>query len=221
MPDGQLPQCRRQSENTLPSGHPDAEGDNVPKSHLYSGPMTRNKDTGDMKSTDTAGIDDLVRMLSRSLLPEVHRHARKAYPNECCGMILASGVRHCRNLAEDRPARPGEREPSARSAFELDAADCIFLAKSLAGRDPVLALYHSHPDGTAVFSRADRNGATLLGRAIYPSVLHLVISCDSNTAGEARLFRLEDDGVIEIAHFADDPNSGPNPPCHAPPASGP
>ncbi len=137
-------------------------------------------------------------LLDESRLETICAHARQTFPNECCGMILRSGVRPCEN-AQDRlhaldpmafPRRP-------RHAFAFEARDAIFLAESFDGHNPVLAIYHSHSNGGASFSKADHAAILWNGQIAYPELLHLVIDCRSDGVHGVRLFGVRE-GVVGV-----------------------
>lgn len=75
-------------------------------------------------------------------LAEIEAHARRCFPEECAGLLLA----HSSSL----PLRNVHPQPLRN--FALDAAE---LARVLHdGLDPI-GIYHSHPVGEAIPSRVD------------------------------------------------------------------
>ena len=147
-------------------------------------------------------LDILHGLLAGGLLRRAYAHARKAYPQECCGMILRTGLRECTNIQDDLHRQDPVNHPqSAGKAFSLTADETIFLAESLSAEDPVLAVYHSHPDDAAYFSKTDRAAALCDGRPVYPGLLHLVIACTADRISEARLFAFADGTYREVDRF--------------------
>lgn len=141
-------------------------------------------------------------LLAGGLLHRTYTHARRAYPQECCGMILRTGLRECTNIQDALHRQdPANHPRTARKAFSLTADDDIFLAESLSAKDPVLAFYHSHPDDAAYFSKTDRAAALCNGKPVYPDLLHLVIACGPNRISEARLFGFVGDTYREVDRF--------------------
>lgn len=119
--------------------------------------------------------ESLISLIQDRFLAEIATHARQAHPEECCGMILASGLRRCKNIQDElHRLDPVAHPRPARTGFAFTAEDTIFLIDSLESDDPVLAVYHSHPDGSAQFSHADATGA-----AAYPDLFHLVVACSA------------------------------------------
>ncbi|GAA2530297.1 Mov34/MPN/PAD-1 family protein [Pilimelia columellifera] len=122
-------------------------------------------------------------------LAEIFDHALDAYPSECCGFVRVSGARRCRNIRDQWHGRrddAGDRTTATGYAFDLGALQ--ELADSFDGDDPVLVVYHSHPDVGAYFSDEDARFAVLDGQPVYP-VDHLVVDATADGARGARLFR--------------------------------
>lgn len=124
-------------------------------------------------------------MIKRPLLERLYREARNSYPAECCGWIQgpssgASELRPCANLKKGK---------AARTAFEFAGNDLLALNKTLDTDRPALMIYHSHTNGRAYLSEADRREAlSPSGDApLYP-VLQLVIGLDASCIREACLF---------------------------------
>lgn len=141
-------------------------------------------------------------LLAGGLLRQAYTHARRAYPHECCGMILRTGLRECTNIQDALHCQDPVNHPrTARKAFSLTADETIFLAESLSTDDPVLAVYHSHPDDDAYFSKTDRAAALCEGKPAYPDLLHLVIACKADRISEARLFGFADGTYREVDRF--------------------
>ncbi len=88
-------------------------------------------------------------------------HARRAYPNECCGLMLGSrgadrsevaGIIESPNIAE------GDRCIS----YQVDWGLLLSASKaSRAAEEEIIGFYHSHPNGPPVPSRTDEGDAWL------------------------------------------------------------
>jgi proteasome lid subunit RPN8/RPN11 len=120
---------------------------------------------------------------------EVHdamiAHARAEHPNECCGLLLATGD----VLDEAIPAR---NLAASRVRFHVDPADhfaAIRRARST-GRS-VRAAYHSHPRGPSEPSRADAEEAN------DPSLLCIIVSLAADPPSVAG-FEWRDGNFIAI-----------------------
>lgn len=96
--------------------------------------------------------------ISKELREQIAEEARKAYPNECCGLI--EGTREFENLraAAIHPTRNTAKTPDR---FEIDPVEHIRLLRAAraAGRT-IIGCYHSHPNGSAEPSAADRTNAS-------------------------------------------------------------
>ena len=116
-------------------------------------------------------------------------HALREYPRECCGLIHESGkIRRCENAIDEwRRSEPAAFDRSSRDGYALGFADLQYLIDSLAGPDPVRAVYHSHPDGSTGFSATDRAMAAPDGEPAYRQLCYLVIGCqDRRVTGADR-----------------------------------
>ena len=86
---------------------------------------------------------------------EMVAHARKTYPNECCGAMLGSADDGTKLV---RVAMPLENAFSGAQAarYELRPEDLLAADKAARERKmDLIGIYHSHPDCGAYFSETD------------------------------------------------------------------
>jgi len=89
--------------------------------------------------------------IARSVLDGLREEARRAAPEECCGLLLGCGGL----VAEARPA--GNVAADRRRHFEIDPQALIDAHRAArAGGPQVVGYYHSHPRGLAEPSATDR-----------------------------------------------------------------
>jgi len=123
--------------------------------------------------------------IDAALLERVVDHARRDFPNECCGMIAvrdgrAVAVYEATNVAAS-PLRfevEGREILRAQDAFEADGAE-------------LGAIYHSHTRSEPYPSQTDVNFA-----AGWPGVEWLIVGLRADGEPTVRSYRI-DDGVIE------------------------
>jgi proteasome lid subunit RPN8/RPN11 len=97
--------------------------------------------------------------MDAEILTFIRLHAAEVYPCECCGLVLDLGNNRflavkCVNLYPDLPLTeitPKNPVKSARIDFLIDPLAIIDAEK----QGKIVAVYHSHPDGSAVFTAAD------------------------------------------------------------------
>ncbi len=142
-------------------------------------------------------VESAIAVLSPDALGAVCRHAEAEYPEECCGTISGSGVRPSVNVC-----REGGGAIDARRTFELDAASAVAVAQSAEDSNGVRIVYHSHPDGPAVFSETDRRAAAPAGRPVYPHLCHLVIACTGGRVSQVSLYAWRRDEYVRVASWA-------------------
>lgn len=134
----------------------------------------------------------------------MHGHARAAYPDECCGVIVgppageADGgprrlrVLPLRNLQDEMHARDPESYPrTARRAFLIGPFELERVLREAKARGEVLrAIFHSHPDEEAYFSQEDRDAAVPFGDVpSYPEAAHIVMSVRGGEVKGVKVFR--------------------------------
>lgn len=82
-------------------------------------------------------------------------HARRCYPEECCGVMLGRREEGVKRVLEALPLEnryPGPR----RSRYELHPQDLLRAERRARERNlELLGIYHSHPDCPAYFSQTD------------------------------------------------------------------
>ena len=148
--------------------------------------------------------------VSPAALEAIYAHARREYPDECCGMIfgprdaaVADTALACANIQNRLHAEdPVRFERDARTAYNLDAPDLFKLQKSLRGPTPVKIVYHSHVEVGAYFSKTDEAAALFDGEPSYP-VEYVVIDVKSDGAKGAVQFAwsAETRTFVEVARY--------------------
>jgi proteasome lid subunit RPN8/RPN11 len=111
----------------------------------------------------------------------------RAYPHEGCGVVLegAQGTR-VQVLANATPGDP-------RFAFAFEPREWLRTSLEAEARaERVGWVFHSHVDGPAHLSAADRVAAAPGGQLLLPGVLQLVIGVHAGRACEARAYRWQD-----------------------------
>ena len=134
--------------------------------------------------------------LPARIVQELIGHARRADPNEACGLILGSA-----------PAAAGGRalrfEPTRNAAaspyrYEIDSKDLLRLTLEADDRDEVFwAIVHSHTHTPA------RPSPTDIGLAFYPDSLYILVSlAETGDPGEpvpiVRAWRIVERNVFEV-----------------------
>lgn len=132
--------------------------------------------------------------LSETALAAVAAHAREAYPEECCGVILGGGdgdrVHRLVNIQNRLHAADPETFPrDARTAYTVEPRelDAVLEGAVRAGM-AFKALYHSHPDHDAYFSQEDRACATPFGEPTWPDTAQVVVSVMDGSVGRVAVY---------------------------------
>jgi adenylyltransferase/sulfurtransferase len=150
-------------------------------------------------------------VVTTEALQAIYEHARRDYPNECCGIIygprgeaIADRAAACPNIQDRLHAEDPARNPrDARTAYNLDAPDLFRLQKSLRGEAPAKIVYHSHVNVGAYFSDTDQAAAQLDGEPTYP-VEYVVIDVQADAARGAAQFcwDAEQKRYVEVGRYA-------------------
>jgi proteasome lid subunit RPN8/RPN11 len=134
-------------------------------------------------------------IVSPEALAVMYAHARRDYPNECCGIVFgprdapaADRAVACANIQNELHAEdPVKHARDARTAYNLGAGDLFKLQKSLRGDTPAKIVYHSHVEVGAYFSDTDQAAAQMDGEPTYP-VEYVVIDVRAGGVGGAAQF---------------------------------
>lgn len=120
--------------------------------------------------------------LTETAWAEISRHAADAFPDECCGVILAGGVgeqvRRFKNIQNQLHALDPETYPrDATIAYAMDPKELeSTIDESARAGGKIKAFYHSHPGHEAYFSEEDKAFAMPFGEPNFPDAVQIVIS---------------------------------------------
>lgn len=115
-------------------------------------------------------------------LEEIRRHAVEAYPDECCGALIARGGRIVEAFR-----LPNTTAGEARRRFQISPSDYRQSEQRAAAQQAALAgFYHSHPDHPARPSAHDLEQA-------WPNLTYVIVAVKAGEAGEITAWQLRDD----------------------------
>jgi [CysO sulfur-carrier protein]-S-L-cysteine hydrolase len=123
-----------------------------------------------------------------SLPPAVARellaHARRELPNEACGLLGGDAA-----TGTVQAFHPASNELASPLRFSVDGQDLVRItfAMEAAGQE-LVAIFHSHPAGSAEPSPSD------IREARYPAALHLLTGRD----GRLRAWRIRAGSATEV-----------------------
>lgn len=138
--------------------------------------------------------------IPESLVGEIRRHAREAYPDECCGILFARADPSEPDaprtvVALERAAN--EFEGERRRRFVIRPDDLRSAERSVEGTDRnVAGFYHSHPDHPARPSAFDQDHA-------WPWYTYVVVGVTATDTPAIGAFELgESDGTFREVPLA-------------------
>jgi len=120
--------------------------------------------------------------LTEAAWNEIARHARDAFPDECCGVLLSNGsteqVYRLENIQNKLHALDPETYPrTAVIAYAMDPKELESVIDNAARNGEKLkAFYHSHPEHEAYFSAEDKAFASPFGEPTFPNAAQIVVS---------------------------------------------
>lgn len=114
-------------------------------------------------------------------IKKICEHARKEYPNECCGILLGKKEKEC----VQEICRAGNAEDADRKKmhFRIDPLELCRIERK-AGKEnmEIIGFYHSHADHPAMPSKED-----LL--SMFPGFFYLIISAVRGVCTEVKCYR--------------------------------
>jgi proteasome lid subunit RPN8/RPN11 len=118
----------------------------------------------------------------------IRTEGEKAYPNECCGILLGAIYDDERRVVEDIiPIDNAGEDEDQYHRFKIEPEDFLRAEKEAAARGrEVLGFYHSHPDHPARPSGYDQDNAV-------PFYSYIIVSVEKANAAALTSWRLSDD----------------------------
>ena len=118
-------------------------------------------------------------VLTNMQMSKILSHAERAYPNECCGLLV--GERRAGDVFVREVHRSANMAPTPANQFEIDPQLRFDLERRV--REEALDLvgvYHSHPDGDAAPSQID------IQRAWESSLVWLITAVKNGSVATTR-----------------------------------
>lgn len=129
-----------------------------------------------------------ILQIPRHLFRAMVAHCQEEWPREACGIMTGKGGLVRRAFA----MRNTHRQPSTR--YQIDPLDQQeAMAEVLAGREELVAIYHSHPTTPAYPSQTDIN------MAYYPEAFYVIASLAGDSP-DVQTFRIQDGKVHRAAY---------------------
>ena len=148
--------------------------------------------------------------VARELRTAMEEHARRTYPDECCGFLIAGpdppAPSEPRAIVAVEPA-PNEFEGERRRRFLVPPEELRSAERRHEATGRVVAgFYHSHPDHPAHPSQFDQQHA-------WPWYTYLVLAVTSRGVGDTRAFELDADRQVfeEVPLATEEPSAAVRP----------
>jgi proteasome lid subunit RPN8/RPN11 len=126
--------------------------------------------------------------LSAGLQEAIRAEGEKAYPQECCGIMLGAIAEDGGRLIETIiPINNAWEREEQYHRFKIEPEDLMRAEKAAKAQNKeVLGFYHSHPNHPARPSEYDRNNA-------FPFYSYVIVSVIKTKPGEMTSWRLSED----------------------------
>jgi proteasome lid subunit RPN8/RPN11 len=118
----------------------------------------------------------------------IRAEGERAYPSECCGVLLGAIHDDDNRLIENIiPINNAREHDEQYHRFKIEPEDLMRAEKEAkAQKREVLGFYHSHPDHPARPSEYDRNNA-------FPFYSYIIVSVEKSKSAKLTSWRLTDD----------------------------
>ena len=114
-------------------------------------------------------------VLTNMQMSKILSHAERAYPNECCGLLV--GERRAGDVFIREVHRSANMAPTPANQFEIDPQLRFDLERRVREETvDLVGVYHSHPDGDAAPSQTD------IQRAWESSLVWLITAVKNGSA---------------------------------------
>jgi proteasome lid subunit RPN8/RPN11 len=146
-------------------------------------------------------------LLSENAWEAIGEHAKATFPEECCGVVLDSGVadhvERLRNMQNHLHALDPQTYPrTATTAYAMDYKELeLILDNAKRSGAKLKAFYHSHPNHDAYFSAEDKAFASPFGEPTFPGAGQIVVSVYDHAIKGMRAFIWSDEqhDFIEVS----------------------
>jgi len=137
-----------------------------------------------------------IPVYSSKILTQIYSHSIEEYPFECCGCVFETPPENrqiilpCKNIQNElHKSSPEENPRDARTAYTISPIDILKINQMERDQNYHLkAIYHSHPDHKAYFSKQDYAMATFDHEPTYPGTDYIVVSIINKKVKEAICF---------------------------------
>ncbi len=134
--------------------------------------------------------------LSAAQLILIRAAGERAYPEECCGLLVGRDMADGRISVTRIVESDNVRRDRAHDRFEIDPQVRIAVEREVRGSpERIVGHYHSHPDHPARPSQTD------LEMVFEPNLIWLIVGVETGAAREVGAFRVNanGDGFDDIA----------------------
>lgn len=125
--------------------------------------------------------------LDKKIYNKIIEHVKKAYPNECCGVLVGKIEEDAKTALESHAIHNLNKE-RAHDRYHMDPVGLLKVEKVIASRGlEIVGIYHSHPDHPPRPSKTDLEYA-------WPVYSYIIVAIAKGTEIVAKSWILNDGG---------------------------
>ena len=119
---------------------------------------------------------------SKIVSTQMESAAKKAYPCECCGILVGTRTNGEIEFIEAREATNQTQGNAQNTHFVIDPLDLYQIEKELDGSgQEIVGIFHSHPDCKAILSDEDR-------KYMVPGLVYTILSVTANDVVDVKSY---------------------------------
>ncbi len=127
-------------------------------------------------------------IVSRTILNDLFEHAKDAYPEECCGILVGRDTGAARTITESHRAQ-NVSEERRHERYLIDERKIIEVTNNTRNRSvDIIGFYHSHPNYPSRPSSYDTETAA------WPGYSYLIVSLQQDSVVSFQSWVIPEDG---------------------------
>lgn len=132
-------------------------------------------------------------IIPKLIMNEILTHAKKEYPNECCGLLAGKEeeVSYIYKI---------ENEDKSADTYFMNPKELFYAQKNMSGKkQDLIGIYHSHSHSEAFPSKTDIEKAlwSESGLPLFPKSFYFIISLKDFKKPTMRVFKIKKDQISE------------------------
>lgn len=120
---------------------------------------------------------------SKNIYEQMTLAAKKAYPNECCGILVGKKSEQSEIEVTKIRKAPNQIQGQKTVHFQIDPLFIYRLEQEIEARGlEIVGVYHSHPDCPAILSKEDE-------KYMVPGLEYVIMSVQNGEIADVKSYR--------------------------------